>query len=578
MHWNLFHMQQHYSPYRRRNMRHKTFQINTSGSWLDYLKSWKFWTALGVSILLSIFLIIYLSLGELRFFASHYFRLGFFNKNYLILLQNNSELRPTGGFITGFGQANVFLGFPGKPDFKNSYEVDTETYVTPPYPHEELLKNEWYEGYTFRDANWSPDFPTSVQQILKFYEQKYPNQTIDGVVAVNFSFIENLIDRLGGIQLNEKTITRHNLFQELEFEVNNIDRHNIEDLSNRKNILKDLATVLMSEMKSSPFLFRDTLVDALNQKEVFMWFKSDAVQAKVAEKGWSNQMFHETGQDFLGFNLSNLGSKKADRYIQPEVNYNVDISGGQPVVNADFVLRYPAQINQYNDNYKGYLRLFIPEGATLISSPVDSREEVEGSFKVVGNQVVLPAGGKTTLSYQYELPERYLANNRFLFKLHKQSGIDVLYKVFIQTTPGKILNSDQLSTRENVAFFNDILKTDQAFSVEMNPDQVPPYPIRQVFNSLEQIEINWSEALDENLNKNQFQITDLNHKNQKTDTVIIDSMKLIDQKTVRLNLSGVTKQNLEAYQLSIGGVTDQQGNLILPNPKKITVIQRLKDR
>ena len=144
-------------------------------------------------IIAVIFITLYIGLGDLRFFANNYLRLTWFSKDYLILLQNNYEARPGGGFITGYGEAHTTLGIPTKLDFNNSYNVDTKLYVTPPYPHEEMLKNEWYQGYTFRDANWDPDFPTGVEEVIKFYQDKFPEKDVDGVIVVNFSMIENYL-------------------------------------------------------------------------------------------------------------------------------------------------------------------------------------------------------------------------------------------------------------------------------------------------------------------------------------------------------------------------------------------------
>ncbi len=57
-------------------------------------------------IILTFILFTLSSLSGLRFFIPHYFSIagGPFNeKNYLVLFQNNNELRPTGGFISAYG-------------------------------------------------------------------------------------------------------------------------------------------------------------------------------------------------------------------------------------------------------------------------------------------------------------------------------------------------------------------------------------------------------------------------------------------------------------------------------------------
>ena len=105
------------------------------------------------------------------------------------------------------------LGFISDISFHNSYEIDTDTYVIPPYPHEELLKNEWYEGYTFRDANWNPNFPESADTLIDFYQRKFAEKDVDGIIVMNFSMIENLVGELGGIEIDGKLVTKEQLFK-----------------------------------------------------------------------------------------------------------------------------------------------------------------------------------------------------------------------------------------------------------------------------------------------------------------------------------------------------------------------------
>ena len=236
-----------YSPYINREKKSKG-----SIKFPRFSGGFKKWLLIFLSIIFGIFLIIYLSLGELRFFANHYLGLTFFHKDYLILLQNNYEERPTGGFITGYGEVSTTMGFISDISFHNSYEIDSDIYVTPPYPHEELLKNEWYEGYSFRDANWNPDFPKSAQTLIDFYQQKFPEKDVDGIVVVNFSMIENLIGKLGGIEIEGKTVGANDLFKVLTDTVNDIDRHNEKALIDRKNILGQLANDLIPKAAWHP--------------------------------------------------------------------------------------------------------------------------------------------------------------------------------------------------------------------------------------------------------------------------------------------------------------------------------------
>jgi len=452
--------------------------------------------------------------------------------------------------------------------------------VPPPYPHEDLLKNEWYQGYTFRDANWEPHFPDSAQELIKFYQEKFPDRDVDGLIVVNFSLIEELIDRLGGVELNEKKLNKNNLFSELEFEVNNIDRHNIEALQNRKSILADLATVLLKKAKRHPFKTKNVLVRGLNNKDFYLWLKSQRLQNKLIAKGWSNTLIPAERSDFLAVNLANLGSKKADRYVQSEVHYYANITKELPEITMEVTIRYPGFTNIYSDNYKGYLRLYVPIGADVTSVPIDSETATEGDFKVIGTKIILPAGSKTSLTYVYTLPRNTFVRDQYQLRLIKQSGSEIFYKLTVETSEGKLMESNDFETRENRSMFMGKLNNDVDLSLNILPDITSPYPIEQVFDDLTHINIIWNEPLDPSTATNaaNFSLADLNINDPQTDEVNVLSAALIQPNVVQLELEGITDQPLEQYRIELTGLRDQTGNFILPSPKSITVVQRIKGK
>ncbi|MBI5421965.1 DUF4012 domain-containing protein [Candidatus Peregrinibacteria bacterium] len=540
--------------------------------------SFKKWAMIFVGILAAIGVGFYMMLGDLKFFANHIFGLGFFSKHYVILLQNNYELRPTGGFITGYGTIDTFMGWVTKMEFKNSYDLMTTTYVTPPKAQEEMLKDEWYQGYAFRDANWEPDLRKSVPDVLKFYNDQFPKQTVDGVVTVNFSLIEKLVGELGGVELNGKKLDQRNLFSALEFEVNNIDRHNVEALKNRKNVLGELAAQIKGKAKRHPFITRNVVSEGLRNKDIALWLKDEGLEKKLIEKGWANAMVPVERGDFLAVNLANLGAKKADRYLQKEVHYYADVTKDIPAIAMEVTLRYPGHTSTYGDNYKGYLRVYLPKEASVDSSPVDSAITAENEFRVVGSKIILPAGGKMTLTYLYTLPRTTFLPDQFKLRLIKQSGSATLYNVAVETAEGKLAESAQFQGLENRAVFMGNLQRDLDLSLNWVAEKSPPFPIEQEFEDLTHLRIVWNKPIDPSsaLEGASYKITDLNKANPVTDTVQIASIDLREPNVAILEITGATDQNLEQYSVEMKGIKDLAGDSVLPNPKIITIVQRIK--
>ncbi len=538
----------------------------------------KKWLIILLGIIFGILLICYISMGELRFFANNYLRLGFIHKDYLILLQNNYETRPTGGFITGYGEISTTMGFVSDISFHNSYEIDTDTYITPPYPHEELLKNEWYEGYTFRDANWDPNFPSSATTLINFYQKKFPDSDVDGIVVVNFSMIEDLVEQLGGIEIDGEKVTADNLFKELTDIVNDVDRHDETALIERKSILGELAASLIPKAKWHPFKTRAVVTKALKSKDLYMWFRSESMQRKIENKGWGNIMSLPENSDFLAVNLANLGSKKADRYLIKEIYHHVNIRKEVPEITTEIVVRYPGSKNIYADDYKGYLRVYIPASATVQSDTLGATVETEGDFKVISTQLILPAGSKSTVSYSYQLPRTLLPNKAYQVRIIKQSGDNKRYTVTVESHEDSEISSTDFNSMENKAIWQGYPVGDLNLDLQLKTDTSSPYPIEQVFEDLNTIKIYWNEPIEVNSGSDaiNYTITDANEIDSvTTDEIKVIYAEVIDASVSKLELKGVSKQDLERYKITLKDIKDQSGNSINPNPKEITVVQRM---
>ena len=92
-------------------------------------------------------------------------------RTYLVLIQNNHELRATGGFIAAVGRVTVDKGRMTALDFADSYTVysDKSTYPLAPKPMQQYMH---IPLLLMRDANWSPDLPTTAEVARALYAQE----------------------------------------------------------------------------------------------------------------------------------------------------------------------------------------------------------------------------------------------------------------------------------------------------------------------------------------------------------------------------------------------------------------------
>src|SRR4030066_2342779 len=121
---------------------------------------------------------------------------------YLVLFQNDKELRPTGGFLTAYSIAKVEKGRFSPVLSDDMYNLDNnyKPSVTAPDPFYKYLNGPYVllRKYRLRDMNWSPDFAESMK-LFTTEAQKAGITKIDGIIAVDTQLLVNLLDVLGPI-------------------------------------------------------------------------------------------------------------------------------------------------------------------------------------------------------------------------------------------------------------------------------------------------------------------------------------------------------------------------------------------
>jgi hypothetical protein len=136
------------------------------------------------------------------------------SKTYLILFQNNFELRPGGGFIGSYGILTLDRGRISDLAIHDVYDADgkLKADITPPFALKRFMgASHWF----LRDSNFSPDFPQSASQAASFLKLE-TNQNIDGVIGIDVTLLGSLIEADGPVVLPDykKTLTKDNFYIE----------------------------------------------------------------------------------------------------------------------------------------------------------------------------------------------------------------------------------------------------------------------------------------------------------------------------------------------------------------------------
>ena len=354
---------------------------------------------------------------------------------YLVLFQNNLELRPSGGYLGSFGilrvnkakissfevhDTNIFDGFGS---------IQTE----PPYPIKEYLK---VTNWQMRDSNWSPDFSIAAQQVESFYHLQGGQEYFDAIIGVNATVLPELLKLTGPVYLEEfdKTFEAKNALYELEYEVEKGYVERGIDPGERKTALKVLMKKILKQLSEKSFLeqtrLKDLALKELNEKNIVLFLKNEEAQKIISNLGWSGEVDKFYENDYLMIVEANLASRKSNAFIKREVEYFIDLTTERPEVNLKIKYTHEGgEKNWFNDDYRAYLRIYLPDGAWLLETKGQDNETIfseELNKTVFNNYIEIPSGQEKIIKYKYSLPTSLADKQKTDYRIlvQKQIGVE----------------------------------------------------------------------------------------------------------------------------------------------------------
>ena len=375
-------------------------------------------------------------------------------KTYLFLLQNNRELRPTGGFIGTYGILKLDAGEISKFETDNVYNLDNPAadYITEPSP-EPIAVHTTTQNWLLRNANWSPDFPTSARKAeSKYDEEGGPEKNIDGVIAVTPTFIESLLALTGPLTVDGIEFTEENLFETLEHQVEfGFLQQGISD-ADRKEVIGDLATKLLDELMGMPknelVTLWDTFVTNVDEKQILIYVHDPITQERVIEQNWAGEMKSYTS-DYLMFVDANLAALKTDNVMERTLTYSVSEQDGVYVGEASMLYKNTGWFDGFHTRYRTHTRIYLPEGASLLEhSGFKTGDKLQGGvptdpevytesfthangetvvYTVVAGFISIEPKQEGTLRIKYALPEnvvKQIKDKQYSLYIQKQAGTE----------------------------------------------------------------------------------------------------------------------------------------------------------
>lgn len=294
-------------------------------------------------------------------------------QRYLLFFQNIGEMRATGGFLTAYAVLTVNHGVLGPLQVHNIYSLAPQIRYRPPAPN--VIAYEFgLDHWHLRDANTSPNVPTTVQTIYRFWNSIPHHPVVNGVLFVNVWMADQLIQDLGHVAVtaanHHAVLTPSNANVTMEYLA---ERAHYANPLQRKQFLGALFHGVLKGIEQGSMAVKtrtlQSIAMGLQRKWLLFYFNNPAEEQWVTQLGWAGKTIRHThGANYLQVVDENLGGHKDNLYLKEQVTTEIQQSGSDQYVEVTRItLTNPALYNGWLVvPYQGLLKLYVPRGAQLL--------------------------------------------------------------------------------------------------------------------------------------------------------------------------------------------------------------------
>lgn len=364
-------------------------------------------------------------------------------KKYLVLFQNDKELRPTGGFITAYAVFRVEKGVITSEGSSDIYNLDNTLLkrILAPDPIIKYLPNVF--NLNLRDSNLSPDYLASMKQFEELYNATSDPKEIDGIIALDTQFVLAMMEVLGPIDAYGTSFTTENVdacqCPQIIWE---LERFADQPVAYEKGARKDIIGVLMQQMMDKAFNAPKSqwpnllgeAIESLRQKHLLLYFHDLENQQAVEKINFAGRL-HEYEGDYFHINETNFAGAKSNLYIQEKVKQQVKKGkDGQIEKKVTIEYKYPRRMDDCGLErqgglclagiYRDWIRVYVPKGSTLTKA---AGTEVEITATEDLNKTVFEGfftirpEGTAKIEIEYTVPIK--VDNQYKLLIQKQPGV-----------------------------------------------------------------------------------------------------------------------------------------------------------
>lgn len=327
-------------------------------------------------------------------------------KKYLVLLQDNMTLQPSGGVIKVWGE--VFFDH-GKVKNIKTGEIGTL-------------------GKILKDSNLESDFFSHAKLAQKLYQEQSQTE-ISGIIAIDLEAVSSFLEVLGEIKSKESKIE--------------IDNKNFQQVlltsKAEEKLLQEVFEEFLKRMfflsKKNWPLFTKILNSNLEEKHLMVYLSDKILFSYFSQEGWTGEMpwavQTAVGEkvEFLALSENNVGENKANYFLKKTIDLH-------SFIDQDAKVFHKLVVNFLNSDslltYNGKLKIYLAAGSKLTKVNFGGEDIFKkvSSFSDFGR-----AGYQVTLAIKTNEQKTLILEYQDLKPLEFE-GSQVKYKLAVIKQPG----------------------------------------------------------------------------------------------------------------------------------------------
>jgi len=350
-------------------------------------------------------------------------------RQYMVLFQNNAEIRATGGNPATFSVMGVDAGaIEMREDWatEQAFAMGISGTQYADLPQETLDLYEWdFAGFS-QNYSRTPDFPTTAEMFRSLWTAA-SGEELDGVISIDPPTLALMLSVTGPITLDDGSeINADNAVSTLLFDT--YERFGTNGLA-ADAYFADVADRVFSKVTAGdwdPMSMIQALQKGVEQQRIYGWFLREEEQAIADELGIDGRLSTDNSERTeVGVFVNDAAYSKLEYFYTQDVTVSCDAAAGTMTTTLTMANTITdPNLNGYTLGWRNPrlglprttmildVMYFAPPGSTITGfDPAVGdfagwdRAGTEGGHAVQSVSIALPMGEKRTVSFTSSIPE-----------------------------------------------------------------------------------------------------------------------------------------------------------------------------